>query len=161
MQKRLMEIEVDWRQVEVKVVIFILLIKDLICLNESLFFENKFFKVEVERLWLCWEFVKMEFEFYQKECDSGLRCFIEMEENKEFFESYLRNMFVEGLKNVLVEFKEIYEFLVSLEEQVNLLIEKVKLLNEIVLIMGKDWEIERQNLIVEKEDLRMEFYRLE
>nr|XP_024376844.1 kinesin-like protein KIN-12F isoform X2 [Physcomitrium patens] len=161
MQKRLMETEVDRRQVEAKVATLTLLIKDLTCSNESLLSENKFLKVEVERLRSCWESVKMELESYQKECDSGLRRLIETEENKEFLESHPRNMPAEGLKNVPAELKETHESLASSEEQVNLLTEKVKLLNEIVSTMGKDWETERQNLIAEKEDLRMELYRLE
>ncbi|KAG0606203.1 hypothetical protein M758_9G122000 [Ceratodon purpureus] len=154
LQERLLDAEGHQTQAESKVVALTLLVEELTCSEKSWQAEKEFLKEEVKSLQSSLETLVLEIQSYQAERDSCLKRLAEMDENKEFLKSSAYRSPMTGSKNVHAELRSAHTAPASLEEQ-------VKLLTEMVSIMGEDWAAERQNLISEKEDLRMELSQWE
>jgi chromosome segregation ATPase len=154
MQKRLLEAEENKKQAESKVAALTLLVEEFNCSEKSWHLEEQSLKAEVERLQTSLETLKLEFQSCQNERDSCLERLAELDENKEFLGSSANWSPMKGSKNAHAELRKANTALASSEE-------KVKLLTEMVSTMGEEWAAERQNLISEKEDLRMELSRWE
>ncbi|XP_024367331.1 kinesin-like protein KIN-12F isoform X4 [Physcomitrium patens] len=148
--KRLLDAEEQQKQAESKVAALTLLIEEFNCSEESWLSEKASLKSEVARLESCLVDLKLEYQSCQKERDNYLKELSEMDENKGI---HANRTSKEG-KNTQAELKRALAALDSSEE-------KVKLLTDMVSTMGEDWSAERQHLIAEKEDLRMEIDRLE
>lgn len=154
MQERLLDAEEHQKQAESKVAALALLVEEFTCSEKSWQSEKESLQAEVERLQSSLETLEQEFQSRQNERDSCLKRLAEMDENKEFLVSSANRSPTEVSKNTHAELRKAHTALASSEE-------KVKLLTEMVSTMGEDWAAERQNLISEKEDLRMELSRWE
>ena len=154
MQKILLDAEEHQEQAESKVAALTLLVEEITSSEKSWHSEKESLKAEVEGLKSCLETSKLEFQSCQNERDSCLKHLAEMDEEKGSLGSHANRSPMKGSKNVDAEIRKVHTALASSEE-------KVKLLTEMVSTMGEDWATERQNLISEKEDLRMELSRWE